>query len=87
MSIVVERFRDVGHAAGAQDIESKAAHTGKDARVVADAAAVFPEAHITHIVLAILDAPMPTYGMSTERRTHRGRAVADVILDLQVFPA
>jgi hypothetical protein len=39
--IVVERFCDVGHTTETQNIEGKAAHTGKDAGVVADAAAVF----------------------------------------------
>ena len=77
--IIIERFRDVGHAAGAQDIEGKAAHTGKATGAVADAAAVFTEAHITDIVLAILDAPMPTYRLRIGLCTDAGLAVADVI--------
>ena len=80
--IVVERFRDIGHAARTEEIEGKATHPGKDAGIVPDAAAVFTEAHITHIVLAMLDAPVPTYRLSIEIGPHSGLAVAGIIGEL-----
>jgi hypothetical protein len=50
----------------------------EDARIVTDAAAVFTEAHITDIMLAIVNAPMPTHRLSIGLRTDRGRAVAHI---------
>ena len=77
--IVIECFRDVGDAARTEEVEGKAAQTGEDTGVVTDAATVFPQADITDIVLAILDAPMPTYRLRIGLRTDHRLAVADVI--------
>ena len=77
--VIVERFRNVGDAAGAQDVKGKAAHAGKDAGVMTNAAAVFTKAHITHIMLAILDAPVPANRLSIALGPDGRRAVAGII--------
>jgi hypothetical protein len=78
-SIIVEGVGDVSHAAGTPDVERKAAPPGKEARLVPAAAAVFTEAHSTHIRLAILDAPRATDRLRLERGTRGGRTVAPII--------
>src|SRR5271163_4163142 len=57
---IPEGFCDVRYAIVADDVESEAAGSGHNARVVADAAAILVAGDVADIVVAVFDAPMPT---------------------------
>jgi hypothetical protein len=58
----VESLADVIDAAGAQDVEREGAQAGDDAGSAPDAAGILAERPVTHMVVAVLGAPVPAHG-------------------------
>jgi hypothetical protein len=59
---VPESLCHVGDSVFAHDVEGEAAGAGHDAGVIADATFVLVEGHVSNIVVAVFDAPMPADG-------------------------
>ena len=69
--IAVEFSADVLGAIGAKDVEGETSASSEDSRFCTNSAVVFEEGHVTHIMAAVLDAPVGADGGTGGGRGHR----------------
>src|SRR3954468_12857847 len=82
--IGVERLAHVGDAVAAQDIEREGAQAGEDTGVVLDAAGILAQGAVAHVVVAVLDPPVPAHGSGASSGLERH--LAGVVGDLAPLP-
>ena len=69
--VEVEFSADVLGAIGAKDVEGETSASSEDGRFCTNSAVVFEEGHVTHIMAAVLDAPVGADGGAGVGGGHR----------------